>query len=195
LPETHAQDRRRRFILTGAPGSGKTTILLLLAAAGLTTVPEAATDVIAREQAAGTDQPWTAPSFIDAIVALQRLRQDHADAATYDRAVQVYDRSPVCTLALCRYLGYPVPAVLTAEISRIGRDRIYRRAFLVRNIGSVEPTAARRISFAESLDFERVHEDTYRACGFRLIEVPAGPAAWRASLILDAIRSMAGPHG
>ncbi len=56
------------------------------------------------------------------------------------------------------------------------REQVYARTvFFVRNQGFVEPTAARRISFADSLAFEDVHERTYRELGFRLIEVPAGP--------------------
>ena len=53
----------------------------------------------------------------------------------------------------------------------------------MRNQGFVEPTAARRISFEDSLVFEDVHERTYRELGFELIEVPAGPLEWRAELV------------
>ena len=48
---------------------------------GYAVVEEAATDVIALEQAAGVEQPWTHPSFIDTIVILQRQRQALARAA------------------------------------------------------------------------------------------------------------------
>ena len=45
----------------------------------------------------------------------------------------------------------PSPGSATAEISRITREQVYQRqAFFVRSIGSVEPTAARRISLAET---------------------------------------------
>ena len=57
----------RRFIITGAPGSGKTAIIRQLELDGFSVVEEAATDVIAAAQTQGTIQPWTHPSFIDAI--------------------------------------------------------------------------------------------------------------------------------
>ena len=41
----------KRYILTGAPGSGKTAILRQLEREGFGVVDEAATDVIALEQA------------------------------------------------------------------------------------------------------------------------------------------------
>ena len=51
--------RMKRFILTGAPGAGKTAILRLLELEGFGVVEEAATDVIALWQAQGIAQPWT----------------------------------------------------------------------------------------------------------------------------------------
>jgi predicted ATPase len=95
-----------------------------------------------------------------------------------------FDRSPVCTLALSRYAGLAPSALLRAEIDRLLAERHYERTvFFVRNQGFVEPTAARRISFADSLRFERIHEETYRELGFDLVEVPAGPLPVRVAAI------------
>jgi predicted ATPase len=175
-----------RYVLTGAPGAGKTAIALRLEQAGHRVVAEAATDVIALEQALGRAEPWTCRDFTDKIVTLQQQRERQAGAAAGPDAV-FFDRSPVCTLALSRYAGQPVSALLAAEVDRVRRDGVYAAAvFFVRNQGFVEPTAARRISFGDSLIFEDVHERTYRELGFDLIEVPAGPLEWRAALVLAA---------
>ena len=96
------------YILTGAPGSGKTAILRMLETVGYLVVEEAATDVIALENALGCDAPWEEPSFTDKIVALQRQRQERALAGRNGQVV-FFDRSPVCTLALSRYLGFASP--------------------------------------------------------------------------------------
>ena len=68
----------RRFLITGAPGAGKTTMIRQLELDGFSVVEEAATDVIVAAQAQGAVQPWTDPSFIDAIASLQRDRQVRA---------------------------------------------------------------------------------------------------------------------
>ena len=89
----------------------------------------------------------------------------------------------MCTLALARFAGLPVPAALAAELDRVLTGPVYEpEVFFVRNQGFVTPTAARRIGFAGSLEFERVHEQVYAELGFRLTEVPAGslPGAGRA---------------
>jgi predicted ATPase len=168
-----------RYVLTGTPGSGKTAILRQLEHDGFGVVEEAATDAIALKLALGQPEPWARPAFIDEILALQRQRELLARPARDDLAV-FFDRSPVCTLALSRFLGLPPSRMLADEIDRVLRDQIYcETVFFVRSLGFVTPTAARRISLEDSLLFEDVHEQTYRELGFRLIEVPAGPLASR----------------
>lgn len=68
----------KRYILTGAPGAGKTSILRSLRQRGWAVVEEAATEVIAREQAAGFDEPWQSSDFVNKIVTLQRERSNSA---------------------------------------------------------------------------------------------------------------------
>jgi hypothetical protein len=63
-------------------------------------------------------------------------------------------------------------------------------AFFIRNQGFVRATEARRISFQDSLVFERIHEQAYRDLGFQLIDVPAGPLAGRVALILEAVSQL-----
>jgi predicted ATPase len=178
------------YILTGAPGAGKTAILRVLETSGYLVVEEAATDVIAVGHALGRPEPWRDDDFIDKVVALQRRRQDSLLAP--EGATVFFDRSPVCTLALSRYLGSPVSPLVDREVGRVVAAGIYEpTVFFVRNQGSVQATAARQISFEDSLVFERLHEQAYRELGFELVEVPAGPLADRVALIREKVTGQA----
>lgn len=171
------------YILTGAPGAGKTAILRQLEIDGHAVVEEAATDVIALRQALGTPEPWREPGFVDRVAALQRQRFAAAPAG----GITFFDRSPVCTLALCRHLGLPPSRLLRDEVAR-ARNAYERTVLFVRNQGFVEPTAARRISFADSLAFERVHEQTYHELGYTLVDVPAGPLPERVAAVRRSLK-------
>ena len=111
----------RRFIITGAPGAGKTAIIRQLELDGFSVVEEAATDVIAAAQAQGTVQPWTHPSFIDVIAKLQRDRQIRASYQPDE--VQFHDRCAVCTAALAVHLGYSFSPFLASELERIKKTQ------------------------------------------------------------------------
>jgi predicted ATPase len=96
---------------------------------------------------------------------------------------------------LARYLGPGLSPFLTQELERVRKQRVYeRQVFFIRNLGFITPTQARRISFEESLRFEKLHEDTYRELDFQLVYVAAGEVMERVRSIRDTITQATGEH-
>lgn len=170
----------KRFVLTGAPGAGKTAILRQLELDGFGVIEEAATDLIAVEQARGNAEPWKDARFIDSVANLQKRRLRRASRLADE--IQFHDRSVVCTAALARYLGHPLSDGFLRELEAMAA-MFEKRVFFVRNLGFMTPTEARRISFEESLRFERIHEETYRSFGFELVFVKPGSVHERVAAI------------
>lgn len=164
------------LILTGAPGAGKTVLIRALAAAGHSVVAEAATDVIARAQAAGVDAPWEHPSFVQDIADLQLARLAQAAGP-----VVFHDRSPVCTIALARWLGFAEPAIAPEALAAFDR-----RVLFVEPLGFIETTAARRIGYEEALAFGALHRQVYEELGFGLVDIPPGSVAERLAAVTAA---------
>jgi predicted ATPase len=77
---------------------------------------------------------------------------------------------------------------LSRELKRVEAEAIYqKRVFFIQNLGFITPTEARRISFEESLRFERLHEEIYRNSGFELVPIAPGSLLDR----VDAIKRSA----
>lgn len=176
----------KRFIVTGTPGAGKTAIIRQLEADGFDVVEEAATDVIALCQAKGVAEPWKHPSFIETILDLQNQRLHRADRNV--DGIQFHDRSIFCTAALAAYLGYPISKTFAEELEQARADQVFQPAvFLVRNLGFVTHTDARRITLDEALRFERIHEKTYRRYAFEIVDIGPGSVSDRAASIKQRV--------
>jgi predicted ATPase len=176
-------EQTRRFILTGMPGSGKTSVINQLEANGYEIITEAATDIIADAEMNKMKEPWKDPVFIDAIAYCQQERQNEARGI-----LQFYDRSPFCTYALQQYLGFPKSDLLLEEIDRCLQKEIYQnKVFFFENLGFVDRTDARQISYEDALIFEKIHLETYQEFGFELNFVPKNSIIERCEFILKNI--------
>jgi predicted ATPase len=181
----------KRFIFTGTPGSGKTSVIKELEKLGHAVIHEAATDVISREQAKGIEKPWEERDFVDQITYMQKERQMDADSE-----LQFYDRSPFCTYALGKYLShwksleFKPSTVLLDEIDRCLKDDIYQnKVFFFENLGFIVHTDARKISYEDALIFEQIHLDVYKEFGFDIMMVPKElTVTQRCEFILERVK-------
>jgi predicted ATPase len=181
----------KRYILTGTPGSGKTTLLHALNDHGYDVVEEAATDIIHSEQLLGNKEPWTDPSFIIKILELQQQREFSTTTASVD--ILLFDRSPICTYALCIFLGYPVTQMLSEEITRTTLNKVFERhVFFTDNLGYIQKTDARKINLENALEFEKLHKDIYQQFGYQLIHIPAMNIKKRTDYIINTLCSQRG---
>ena len=181
----------KRLIFTGTPGSGKTSAIKELEKLGYSVIHEAATDIIKKEQANSIQKPWQERGFVDKITLIQKERQMNSTLN-----IEFYDRSPFCTYALDKYLAQhknieftPSP-VLLDEVDRCLKNGIYHnKVFFFENLGFIEHTDARKISYQDALIFEQIHLDVYKEFGFDIIMVPKGlTVTQRCEFILERVK-------
>ena len=174
----------RRILVTGGPGSGKTSLIEALAAAGHATSPEAGRAIIRRQQAIGGQAlPWRdralfAELMLDCELEAHARAEDAIGPIFFDRGAP----DVVGYLTLC---GLPVPA----HIERAAREARYaRQAF----IAPVWPEifvqdAQRRQDLDEAQRTFDAMVEVYPRFGYDLIELPKAPVAERVAFVLSRL--------
>jgi len=181
-------------IVTGGPGSGKTSLIEALAARGVATVPEAGRAVIRAEVAAGGDAlPWgDRVAFAEKmarfdLAALERAEAEAAatQAAGKSPAPIMFDRGLPDVVGYLTLCGLAVPD----WISRAAAEPRYaRRVFIAPFWPEIYATdTERRQSPDEARQTTEVMVETYTRLGYELVELPRAPIAARAAFVLDAL--------
>jgi predicted ATPase len=167
-------------ILTGAPGCGKTTLIRELSKRGIKTVDEAATDIIIQKQGEGIARPWLEHGFIETVTALQMARAERHSQT----GLVFYDRSPLCTLALCQYLNLPIPNILLDAIYQMPKCPV----FYIESLESIENNSVRTISLKEAKCFGEMHYKVYLEAGFKPVIIKNSSVNQRVKILINHVQ-------
>lgn len=173
----------RLHVLTGGPGSGKSTLIAALAAAGVATSAEVGRQVI-REQVAvgGTALPW-ADELAFAEAMWPRELAAHA-AALASGATVVLDRGVPDVVGFLHVSGLPVPPPIDAA----ARTTRYNPRVLIAPFWAdiYMPDEERRQPAAVAATHD-VMVATYRAYGYTLVELPRASVAARVAFVRERL--------
>lgn len=188
MPSTSLQphDAQTRYIITGGPGVGKTTIINHLKSLGENAIYEAATDIIRQEQAKGNLAPWTNPSFEENIIDLQEKRQMEAAAAKTKRVF--FDRSPIDTLTYRLMSEHKVTKKIKNAVVDILKNRFYNKTvFLIEHLHFYKKDEIRHETAEEALKIQNKLKEIYTKLGFRVVLIPSAPVEARVQRIMSTL--------
>lgn len=173
----------RFFVLTGGPGSGKSTLIEALERAGHAGSAEAGRGVI-RDQAAigGRALPWCDPRAFAELMLCWDMRSHHM---ARERSGPVFfDRGIPDVLGYLRLLGLPVPAHMAKAAERF---RYNRRVFIAPPWPEIfRQDTERKQDFEEAVRTYEAMIAVYAEFGYELVEIPRAGVQERLRFVLDA---------
>ena len=170
------------FILTGAPGSGKTAILARLRDE-LWCVDEPAREVLAEQRASGGSGTWDKNPSLFVHLLLQRSIENYQVALRSGQRA-VFDRGiPDCVVDAVRAGTDPKPSRTAVDMYRYNPHVLFLEPW-----SDIYTTDEERVmSFDETLSFSETLRDVYMRSGYTPVDVPRGSVDDRATFVRKMI--------
>jgi predicted ATPase len=176
------------FVISGGPGSGKTTVLMELAKLGFDHAPEVARRIIQEQtQTNGTALPWHDRTIYTRLM-LERSIESYLQHSRIE-TVAFSDRGIPDTLGYAQLIGLCDDELIERITDACVEYRYAPIVFLAPPWEEIyETDSERKQDFAEAeWTFKQVSE-VYRQCGYESILLPKLTPSARAQFILDGLR-------
>lgn len=176
------------YVITGGPGTGKTSLIRALRAQGLRCVDETARQIIKEEMSYdGEALPWK-DTMLYTQLMLKRSVETYKEYAS-QRDIAFFDRGIPDTLAYALLIGLDDIHYIQNAVY----DYRYNPMVFI-----LPPWKAiycndeeRRQSFDEAIDTYYVLCETYTQAGYRLIELPQISVRERVRLVIEKMKTEA----
>ncbi len=171
------------YVITGGPGTGKSTVIAELAKLGYQTVPEAARLVMEEEQnKLQPILPWTNLYEFQRRTIAKQLNLE----AQLKSGIAFLDRGRRDCVGYCRKGRIDVPPEVTAALS----TENYQYIFLMEPLCQYVTDQHRRETQEKALDLHHFIAAAYRDGGYLPITVPALSPSERVNYILCYIHQL-----
>lgn len=174
----------RRFVVTGGPGAGKSTLIAALGDAGHRTFAEAGRAILRQQEAIGGPAHAGRDPAAYAEAMLQWDMRSFAEAAGHDGPV-FYDRGVPDTIGYLRLIGRPVPAHLerAAQLFRYADPVFVAPPWRDIYVSDAERTHGFDLAVATHDHVRRV----YAGLGYAIVDLPLADIPTRLGFVGDLI--------
>lgn len=184
LQLTLAHLNTKRIVITGGPGTGKSSIINALIKRGFTCFEEISRQIILDAKKEGIDQLFLTNPLLFSELLLKGREQQHLDAKTNEADVVFLDRGVPDVLAYMDFIGdtYPQNFVDTCK------DCVYDTVFILKPWKAIYTSDNERYeSFEQALEIHKNLVNTYQSYNYALIDVPFDTVEKRVDYILNIL--------
>jgi predicted ATPase len=185
---TPHNDVQRFFVLTGGPGSGKTSLIEALERAGYQRSVEAGRAIIQDQLAiGGRALPWSDPLLFAELMLNWEMRSHRL--AEQQSGTVFFDRGVPDVIGYLRTVNMPVPEHMRKAAALF---RYHRRVFITppwREIFHADQE--RKQSFDEAVRTYQAMRATYAENGYELVELPCASLEERVRFMMEIVGATA----
>jgi len=172
-------------VLTGGPGSGKSTLIDVLERAGFGRTIEAGRGIIQDQVAiGGRALPWIDPALFAEMMLTWEMRSYRW--AERQAGTIFFDRGVPDVAGYLRLMRLPVPEYVEMAVEAF---RYRRQVFIASPWEEIfQHDQERKQDFAEAVRTYEVLAAAYREYGYELVELPRSSVAERVKFVRERIR-------
>ena len=173
----------KRILITGGPGTGKTSLINELMKNGYICSQEIVRNITLKKRKEGFDQYFLSdPLDFSKKLFNQRLNEYKKK---YNSDLIIYDRGPIDVLAYLNFKSIEIPKELISESKKIN----YIYAFILNPWKDIySQDGVRYESFEECISIHNFLINEYKKFNIKLISVPNGTINERVSFIKKSIK-------
>ena len=166
----------QRFIITGGPATGKSSVIKYFQQIGVTCFEEVSRGIIQEQNIQTSSKNF---NFEEAVF---QERKKHYFAAT---KLHFYDRSMLDGLAYMKLQNISIPKQMSIDLTT---HRYESKVFIAPTWKKIYHQDSERLeSFKEAIDIDKSLRETYHSFGYELIEIPFTTVEERVNFILSQI--------
>ena len=172
----------RKIVITGGPGTGKTSVIESLERKGHFCFHEISRQVTKEARKKGIDQLFLKEPLLFSELLLEGRIKQHQEASKMSFEHVFLDRGVPDVVAYMNYFNNEYPPVF----NRVCRKYLYDKVFILPPWKKIYKEDNERYeTFEQAVAIHDELAQTYTFHGYKAIEVPSGTIAERTSFILD----------
>ena len=174
----------KKIVITGGPGTGKSTLIKELIDRGYTCLEEISRQVTLNAKKNGIDQLFLTNPLLFSELLLKGRHEQFLNAEMFSSEIVFFDRGLPDVLAYMDYVGssYPQSFINTCK------DSVYDTVFILKPWEAIYKSDHERYeNFEQALGIHEHLQSTYKSYNYNLIDVPFDTVKNRTDFILDKL--------
>jgi len=176
---------QHKIVITGGPGTGKSTVINELLQLNYSCMPEISREITIQAQKNGIDQMFLKKPLLFSQLLLEGRVQQYKDANNKKSSIVFFDRGIPDVHGYMNYLGVDYPN----QYKKMSEQYKYTQVFMMPPWQQIYKSDNERYeSYEQSLAIYNHLVKTYKNLNYNIIEVPTGTVHKRVNFILNMLK-------